>query len=400
MAYNYSHVIESLDHTPSCGTSKGRVRAGSGSSGPTLSTPAAGLGSARSASPLREAAARQPVLLQPLPPSTVFEKEGAAQSELELDRQTTQRKRERELAEALQDAQFTIQRIAARQEMGTWAKKVDDVNVEEGRQTAPFVRPPEAYELYKAIDNKDLDFIARVRDHAFPLLLQKNASEFPVVYAARIGPSHRDVLILIVGAFSRYVNHLDEEDFKKKEVQNMLKMLRANLKLAIDNALLPQNQPHLLSSYLQVLIMSEGDSWIHKTAHDLGLLLRDPDGRPVAEAEALVRRFATRELRSVPGGVADVEEYVWNATLDLVIMAAWSVAAGQIDADNLPTYTFARDLRTFTELKEAMEANKVKMARVNRRVRFILDTVMRIAPNTVLGMRARVSEIRAAVDRG
>lgn len=82
--------------------------------------------------------------------------------------------------------------------------------------------------------------------------------------------------------------------------------------------------------------MSEGDSWIHKTAHDLGLLLRDPEGQPVAEAEALVRRFATRELRSVRGGVQDVEEYVWNATLDLVIMAAWSVAAGQIGVDHLP----------------------------------------------------------------
>lgn len=146
--------------------------------------------------------------------------------------------------------------------------------------------------------------------------------------------------------------------------------------------------------------MSEGDNWIHKTAHDLGLLLRDPTGRPVAEAEALVRRFATRELRTVPGGVADVEEYVWNATLDLVTMAAWGVAAGQIDAEPLPTYTFARDLRTYGELKEAMEANAGKMTRVNRRVRFILDTVMRIAPNTLLGMRARVGEIRAAVDQG
>lgn len=31
----------------------------------------------------------------------------------------------------------------------------------------------------------------RVRDHAFPLLLQKNAGEFPIVYVARIGKSHR-----------------------------------------------------------------------------------------------------------------------------------------------------------------------------------------------------------------
>ncbi|CAK9786642.1 uncharacterized protein COLE_02484 [Cutaneotrichosporon oleaginosum] len=399
MAYNYSHVIDALGHTPACGP-KTRAPAELGPvSAPAGRSP--GPGSHRSPSPLRAAAAREPVLLQPLPPSTVLKKEGAAQSELELDRQAAQRRRERELAEALQDAQYSVERIAAREEMGTWAKKAAAAaDVQEGRKTAPFVRPPEAYELYQAIDKKDLDFIARVRDHAFNMLLQKNASEFPVVYAARIGPSHRDVLILIVGAFSRFVNQLDEEDFQKKEVQNTLKMLRANLKLAIDNALLPQNQPHLLSSYLQVLIMSEGDSWIHKTAHDLGLLMRDPDGRPVAEAEALVRRFATRELRSVPGGVADVEEYVWNATLDLVIMAAWGVAAKQIDAEDLPTYTFARDLRTLNELAQAMEANAGEMARVNRRVRFILDTVMRIAPNTLLGMRARVGEIRTAVDRG
>lgn len=31
----------------------------------------------------------------------------------------------------------------------------------------------------------------RRRDHAFPLLLQKNAGEFPIVYASRIGKSHQ-----------------------------------------------------------------------------------------------------------------------------------------------------------------------------------------------------------------
>lgn len=82
--------------------------------------------------------------------------------------------------------------------------------------------------------------------------------------------------------------------------------------------------------------MSEGDTWIHKSAHDVGLLLRDTGTRPVAEAETMVRRFATRELRSVPHGVAEVEEYVANATLDLVIMAAWGVASSQLGVDPLP----------------------------------------------------------------
>lgn len=209
MAYNYSHVIDALG-APALphAAAPGIVRRGSGSS-QKLSPPSLGpgTGSGRlSPSPSRAAQPASPVLLHPLPPSIVLEKESKAQSELELDRQTAQRRRERELAEALKDAQFQVERIEARNEMGTRLgvkKKKEGEKGEEARKTQPFVRPPEAYELYQAIDKKDLDFIARVRDHAFPMLLQKNASEFPVVYAARIGPSHRDVLILIVGAFSR-----------------------------------------------------------------------------------------------------------------------------------------------------------------------------------------------------
>lgn len=215
MAYNYSHVIDALGAPPPLGHGGVKapklVRRGSGASSHNTLSPSQGMvGSGRlSPTPSREAHPASPVLLQPLPPAIVLEKESKAQSELELDRQTMQRRRERELAEALQDAQFQIERVEARNEMGTWPgakkkKKEEEAGGEEGRKTQPFVRPPEAYELYQAIDKKDLDFIARVRDHAFPMLLQKNASEFPVVYAARIGPSHHDVLILLVGAFSRY----------------------------------------------------------------------------------------------------------------------------------------------------------------------------------------------------
>lgn len=39
------------------------------------------------------------------------------------------------------------------------------------------------------------------------------------------------------------------------------------------------------------------------------------------------------------GGVGEVEEYVANAALDLMIMAVWSLAAGQLDLDNLPVST-------------------------------------------------------------
>ena len=165
----------------------------------------------------------------PLPPASSLDKESAASSELELDRQTRQLQRERELAEALQEQQFEVERQNAKN-TSLWTRATNG-----GRQrgtssgssgaTQPFANPPQAYELYKAIDKHDIEFIMRVRDHAFPLLLQKNAGEFPIVYASRIGKTHRDIVVLLVGALSRYVNHLEEEDFEKKETKGTLRAL-------------------------------------------------------------------------------------------------------------------------------------------------------------------------------
>ncbi|RXK41721.1 hypothetical protein M231_00956 [Tremella mesenterica] len=343
-----------------------------------------------------------PVLLHPLPPSKVLERESRAQSELELDRQIRQRQQERELAEALQDQEWEIQRAAARLDPNglsifrNGSGKGKSVDLE----TKPFARPPQAYELYQAIDKHDIDFIMRVRDHAFPLLLQKSAGEFPIVYAARLGDKHRDVVILLIGALSRYVNHLDKEDFEKKEIKNTLKALRGNLKLAIDNALLPGYSPTLLSSYLQVLIMSEGDAFLHKSTYEISLLLRDPEGSPVKAAEQLVRQFCTKELRGVQGGIHDVEEYVANAALDLVIMATWSLAAQQLDVDPLPTHTFARDLRTYQEMVEATEVNRSKMVKCTKRVRHLLDVLQDLGGDTKKGVQGRLKDVEKALDAG
>lgn len=150
------------------------------------------------------------MLLHPLPPSTALERESRAESELELQRQTEQARRERLLAEALQDQRHEVERIAARSENGLWAqeqrqkaRRQDSSAPTASEPTKPFTRPPQAYELYQAIDKRDLEFVSRVRDHCFNMLLQKNAAEFPIIYAARIGPSHRDIVIMLVGAFSR-----------------------------------------------------------------------------------------------------------------------------------------------------------------------------------------------------
>ncbi|KAK4688617.1 hypothetical protein P7C73_g1486, partial [Tremellales sp. Uapishka_1] len=377
MAYNYSHLLSSIDPAHQASSSRR-----------TTSPNAPRSPNHRSSSP---------VLLQPLPPSTSLTKESLAQSELELDRQTRQLQRERELKEALQEQEWEIQRETVRNDLGTWTRK-NEKEKQRDVVSKGFVRPPQAYELYQAIDKHDIDFIMRVRDHSFGLLLQKNAGEFPIIYASRIGESHRDVVILLVGAMSRYVNFLEDEDFEKRETQKTLKALRANLKLAIDNALLPAFSSSLLSSYLQVLIMSEGDAWLHKAVYEISLIFRDPASHPAQAAEDMVRAFCTKELRGVKGGVSGVEEYVANAALDLLIMGCWSLVASQLGIDLLPTYTFARDLRTYQTFTEKKEENRGTLGRCSRRVKAIVTVLEDKAGDTRKSIRGRLDDVALGLD--
>ncbi len=69
-----------------------------------------------------------------------------------------------------------------------------------------------------------------------------------------------------------------------------------NLKLAIDFGL-AKSQVDLTASFMQTLIMSEGDKWVWEQVTSVSRALKvDSSSKPVQEAEAAVRRFATREL--------------------------------------------------------------------------------------------------------
>lgn len=184
-------------------------------------------------SPARDLLPPSPIPIMALPSSSSLDIESLASSELELDRQARQLVRERQLAEALQDQQFAVERHNARNTsfwtIGKGKQRASGTSSSTNGPTKGFTHPPQAYELYQAIDKHDIEFIMRVRDHAFHLLLQKNAGEFPIVYAGRIGAGHRDIVILLIGAFSRYVNYLEDEDFEKKETRGTLKALSESL---------------------------------------------------------------------------------------------------------------------------------------------------------------------------
>lgn len=57
-------------------------------------------------------------------------------------------------------------------------------------------------------------------------LFATHSVSIALLHAMRIGNTHRDVAILLVGAFSRYVNHLEEEDLEKIQTKTLLKALR------------------------------------------------------------------------------------------------------------------------------------------------------------------------------
>jgi hypothetical protein len=72
--------------------------------------------------------------------------------------------------------------------------------------------------------------------------------------------------------------------------------LGINLKLAIDYGL-QTSQIDLIASFMQTLIMSEGDKWVESQVSSIaGALRTGPEGRPVRRAEDAVRSFATKQL--------------------------------------------------------------------------------------------------------
>lgn len=172
--------------------------------------------------------------------------------------------------------------------------------------------------------------------------------------------------------------------------------------------------------------MSEGDSFLHKATYDLTLLLRASPlrtSKPVAQAEEMVRRFCTKELRGVVGGVGEVEEYVANAALDLMIMAVWSLTAGQLDLDNLPvstaffpcrsfkkrvwkadgtrqTHTFARDLRTYQVFNEALQENSAQISKSNPRVKRMLKAMQELGGDSKKSVRGRLRDVAQFFDEG
>ncbi|KAL5508156.1 hypothetical protein ACEPAH_5774 [Sanghuangporus vaninii] len=264
--------------------------------------------------------------------------------------------------------------------------------------TTPW-KEPQLYEVFRAIERKDVMFLMEVRDRAFHLLLKKSGDATPLVHAMRIGDSHREVAILILGAMSRWVNRLEDDDMADKRTRPLLKALRTNLKLAIDYGL-QRSQSDLIASFMQTLIMSEGERWVNDQTHNVALALRaGSEGKPVHTAETIVRNFATRELGKAEL-IASLEDYIANATADLLVLAAWSCVLVTVHGEPIPTYYFARDRRVFDAFRERLEQHRGSLTRLGRRLRWQIKVLENVLDARADTFRRKVELLAAELDEG
>lgn len=108
------------------------------------------------------------VLPTALPLTKELELEARRASVAELKRQTQELERERQLAEALMECHHEEERREVVDTQGSWVKliagkrrskqKTSESSEQEGK-TKGFDRPPNAFELYAAIDKKDIGLV-------------------------------------------------------------------------------------------------------------------------------------------------------------------------------------------------------------------------------------------------
>jgi len=270
-------------------------------------------------------------------------------------------------------------------------------------KSQPVKRDIQFWELLRAIERKDFTTIFAVRDHNFPMLLRKEGGVTPLIHSMRLGKSHGDITILLTGALSRWVNSLPSDTPPDKATQATLRGLQSNLKLAV-NYSLASSQTELLSSYLQVIVMSEGDKWIRETSQAVGLALRSgPSAKPVATALQAIRSFATAELRNLSriDAIASLDDFIGNATNDLICMGLWGVITDTLPGEALPLYAFARDDRIFKMFADRIHqvANTTAYRRLSKQLRLQVATVIAILETRAIGHREKAARLGEKLDQ-
>ncbi|KAM0791285.1 hypothetical protein ACM66B_005759 [Microbotryomycetes sp. NB124-2] len=259
----------------------------------------------------------------------------------------------------------------------------------------------DSHDVLRCIEKRDAIGLMEIRNHNFQLLLQPVGGVTPLVFCMRQGKNHSDMAILLCGALSRRVNDITDDELSESrpELKAMLRSIRANLRIAITHGL-ATSDTSLLSSFLQTIIMSEGEKWIQSSSHNVALALRQgPQGRPVHTAQSLVNKWVGRELKQQE--IASVSDYLANATGDLVMLGCWSWLTDKVlNGDPIPLYYFARDDRILKTLEERIDSLKKNNSygRLSKQLQQQIAVTIETLSNRKVGGKERVHELQRQLD--
>lgn len=258
----------------------------------------------------------------------------------------------------------------------------------------------ESWHVLKAIEKKDIMTLMEIKSNQFDLLI--SGTPLPIVYAMRLGKTHQDIAILLVGAMSRKVNDVtdDELEMMNPYTKSSLRALRASLKIAI-TASLASTDTSLISSFLQVVVMSEGSRWLLASSQTLSLAFRTgPSARPIETAEKIMLKWVSRELKEAQ--VSAVGEYTANGIWDMCLLGMWSVVTDQLGSrvEPLPLFFFGRDDRMLKAVEEriALLRQKGAYTKLSKTIRAQLELATEILSHRQVNGRERVEKLKAALD--
>lgn len=122
-----------------------------------------------------------------------------------------------------------------------------------------------------------------------------------------------------------------------------------------------------------------------------------------------------------------MDEYVANSTMDLVLMACWTVLSEGVPGGGLQdlpvsptiaplagfrmktfsyqttrqTYTFARDLRTYSVFTERLDEHRTIIQprlQANKRLKRQVDLLVEVCGDTRIGIKGRVEILKERLD--
>jgi hypothetical protein len=147
--------------------------------------------------------------------------------------------------------------------------------------------------------------------------------------------------------------------------------------------------------------MSEGDKWIWSQTSNVSLALRaGTQGKPVATAASAVWKFATKELGKA-ALIASLEDYVANATADLLILGTWSQVLEFVQTKQIPSYYFARDDRVYKAFVERVEEHKHEIQQsASKRLKWQIRLLRVILEGRNTTYHRKVETLQTELDEG